>query len=261
MPLTGWLAARLRAHPAARPFVLGINGPQGAGKSTLAASFEHWGVARGLRWATLSIDDLYLTHDEQSALAAAHPGDPLLAVRGGPGTHDIALGSAVLAALGGAAGHVALPRYDKGAFDGRGDRRPKEQWPEVALPVDVVVLEGWMLGFSGVGAAAAGPSLARADAALAAYAAWTGRLDAMIQLRVGAVDTIRAWRIEAEARRRAAGEGGMTPEAAAAYIERFLPFYEVYPDHLARHPPVPAAHRVVWIGPDRRPCVTPRAPR
>ena len=40
-----------------------------------------------------------------------------------------------------------VPRYDKSLFGGAGDRAPASQWPRVSGPLDLVILEGWMLGY------------------------------------------------------------------------------------------------------------------
>lgn len=45
---------------------------------------------------------------------------------------------------------VAVPRYDKSQHGGRGDRAPRDSWPRVQGPIDVILFEGWMLGFSPV---------------------------------------------------------------------------------------------------------------
>ncbi|WP_240345112.1 hypothetical protein [Novosphingobium sp. THN1] len=92
------------------PFVVGICGAQGSGKTwtthLLAERMEHL----GLRTVTLSLDDLYLTKADRQLLARnVHP---LFAVRGVPGTHDIAAGIRIIDALG-EAGCVALPAFDK----------------------------------------------------------------------------------------------------------------------------------------------------
>ncbi|XP_072069244.1 D-glycerate 3-kinase, chloroplastic-like [Arachis hypogaea] len=42
---------------------------------------------------------------------------------------------------------IKPPRYDKSAFNGRGDRADPSTWPEVEGPLTVVLFEGWMLGF------------------------------------------------------------------------------------------------------------------
>lgn len=119
--------------------VLAISGLQGSGKSTLAAQVVALAGARGLRAATLSIDDFYLTRAERQRLARqVHP---LLLTRGPPGTHDLALAHATLDAVA-ARQPVALPRFDKLADE----RRPPAEWPRVEGALDLLVFEGWFLG-------------------------------------------------------------------------------------------------------------------
>lgn len=99
---------------------------------------------------TLSLDDIYLTHDDQAALAKAHPTNPLLQHRGQPSTHDLALGEQVFTSLA-AERPTAIPQYDKSAFAGQGDRVPQSQWQVVnndgQEKVKVVIFEGWCVGF------------------------------------------------------------------------------------------------------------------
>ncbi len=45
---------------------------------------------------------------------------------------------------------MAVPRYDKSCHGGRGDRAPESAWPVVKGPLDIVLFEGWMLGFTPV---------------------------------------------------------------------------------------------------------------
>ena len=93
VPLGRWVEQRLADREGSEPLVLGINGAQGAGKSTLADFLrEYLAVAHDRSTVVLSIDDLYLTRAQRQALARdVHP---LLSTRGVPGTHD------VLSALG-----------------------------------------------------------------------------------------------------------------------------------------------------------------
>ncbi|HJS33883.1 MAG TPA: kinase, partial [Pseudoxanthomonas sp.] len=65
---------------------------------------------------------------------------PLLATRGPPGTHDVALGCQVLDALR-AGEDIALPRFDKLADD----RLPTAGWPRMSERADLVLFEGWCL--------------------------------------------------------------------------------------------------------------------
>jgi len=259
------LAARIAgwAGGGRAPLVVGICGPQDSGKSTLAALVARLLTARGLAVATLSIDDLYRTKAERARLAReVHP---LLATRGVPGTHDPALGLAVLQALG-RPETTALPRFDKAADD----RAPETSWPRVEGPVDVVLLEGWCVGARPQPAARlAAPvnALERdedpngvwrgfANAALAApYATLFARVARLVLLTAPAFAVIRAWRGQQEARLRArlAAEG-RDPALAMdeAALDRFVAHYERLTRWIAEDLPG-AADVVIPLDGDRRP--------
>ena len=259
------LAARMAAWAAEgrSPLVVGVCGPQGSGKSTLATLVARLLAARGLTVATLSIDDLYRTKAERVRLAReVHP---LLATRGVPGTHDPALGLAVLEALG-RRETTALPRFDKAADD----RAPEADWPRVEGPVDVVLLEGWCVGARPQPAArltAPVNALERdedpdgvwrgfANAALAgAYAALFARLDRLVLLTAQDFAVVRAWRGQQEARLRArlAAEGrdpGLAMDDAA--LDRFVAHYERLTRWIAEDLPG-AADVVIPLDGDRWP--------
>lgn len=113
----------------------GITGLQGSGKSTLAHQVAALAARSGRNVVVLSIDDFYLDRPERDALA--HAVHPLLATRGPPGTHDVALACDCIDALL-RGDRVALPRFDK-----LSDRRePPAQWP-ASGQADLVLLEGW----------------------------------------------------------------------------------------------------------------------
>ncbi len=244
-----WCRDLLAERVPGRAFVLGINGPQGAGKSTLVRWLERRFAEEGVRAVGVSIDDFYLTRAEQAAVSETYAGNRYLAQRGYPGTHDVALGTQVLEALTTETGPIALPVYDKAAHGGLGDRAPESR--VVVGPVDLILFEGWMLGFTPDPLAAAEAEFAVVDALLARYAPWRDRLDAMLQLVMAEPDQVIAWRMEAEATMRASGLGGMLDAAIRDYVGRFLPAYAVWPVRLAARPPVPGRHRVVVLGRDR----------
>ncbi|HVK52419.1 MAG TPA: kinase, partial [Pseudoxanthomonas sp.] len=135
--------AALRAALAvpARVPVFALSGLQGTGKSTLAAQMAARAQAQGQRAVVLSLDDLYLRHADRQHLA--HEVHPLLATRGPPGTHDVALGCRVLDALR-TGQAITLPRFDKLADD----RLPLSQADAIDAAVDLVIVEGWCLGAS-----------------------------------------------------------------------------------------------------------------
>lgn len=143
VPLGAWLVARKEQQQG--PLVVGINGAQGAGKSTLFNLLEVI-LEDGfdLRVVGLSIDDLYKTRADRQALS--HKVHDLFKTRGVPGTHDVELGIELLRSLKGEFGsdakNVKIPVFDK-SID---DRCPPALWQEWHGDADIIVLEGWCVG-------------------------------------------------------------------------------------------------------------------
>ncbi len=143
--IANWYAplAHQLAHQHAitnRPMLVAINGSQGSGKSTLASLLTLLLHHHGLRAIDLSIDDFYHTRQTRQSLAQRQ--HPLLATRGVPGTHDLTLLRETLQKLTGASNEVQIPRFDKS----RDERFSQDNWPTLAAPLDIVILEGWCLG-------------------------------------------------------------------------------------------------------------------
>ena len=137
--LVAELGAFLLAQNSTKPFVFGISGGQGAGKSTLCQALEKKLATQGKTTLTLSLDDFYLSKAARQKLADdIHP---LCATRGVPGTHDVARLAKVLANLDGisAATPLAVPRFSK-SHDDCVDEVQIRQRP------DFVFLEGWCIG-------------------------------------------------------------------------------------------------------------------
>lgn len=246
--MTSGLAARVSAfvdaHPSlalGRPLVLGLSGPQGCGKSTLARELTTRWQAAGKRAVALSIDDVYLTRAQQVALSTQHPSLGFYAFRGYPGTHDVALGAATLDTLASLepGNTIPLPRYDKTAHEGKGDRAPREAWPIVEGPLDLIVFEGWCLGFTPMPEPEAqSVGLSVPNAALATHAAWHARLHAFVHLDAASPDFVVRWRMQAEAERRDAGLGAMSDTDAEAYVRAFLPAYAAWVPGLRTASPI-----------------------
>lgn len=249
LPILFFCAAHAR-RATAHPLMVGVQAPQGAGKTTLVSHLIRLLPDLGLRAAAVSIDDFYLTREEQLHLAAAHRGNPYLEHRGYPGTHDLALGDATLTALkhlgpDSAGRRVRVPVYDKSAHGGRGERAPASAWREIPGPLDVVFVEGWMLGFTPVDEGRLPDAgLAVPNRALAHYARWHRHLDLFVVLRAVDPTFVLRWRVEAEAAMTASGRPGLSRDAIDDYVRRFLPAYTVYAD---RPVPVPADRRLVIL--------------
>jgi D-glycerate 3-kinase len=240
--LLEFCSTQLRRTQRERPLVVGLQAPQGAGKTTLVTRLIERLPESGLRGVAVSIDDFYLTRAEQLRLAAAHPGNRYLEHRGYPGTHDIALGESTLRALrgldaGSAGGVVRVPVYDKSQHGGRGDRAPESSWRDVAGPLDVVFVEGWMFGFTPVAdSQLSDPFLLEPNHALADYDRWYRLTDAIVVLRAIDPTFVLRWRVEAEEAMKARGLPGLSREAIEDYVRRFLPAYALYAGRADRWP-------------------------
>ena len=124
------------------PFLIGINGAQGTGKSTLAKLLSALLTSSGYRTVNLSIDDFYYSKAKRQELAdEIHP---LLRSRGVPGTHDVDLALNLIEQLcaAGSNQQITLPRFDK-SLD---DCRPVAACEQIQGPIDIIILEGWFVG-------------------------------------------------------------------------------------------------------------------
>ncbi|KAG6059934.1 hypothetical protein E4U17_005393 [Claviceps sp. LM77 group G4] len=247
-----------RHHSHNRPLIIGLNGVQGVGKTTLVAALaaalaaenpKNNGGNDGVKTLVFSLDDFYLTHEDQRALSEANPGNALVQHRGEPGTHDITLLKSVFTALI-SAHPTKIPRYDKALFSGQGDRLPEETWIPVNQPgddpVQVIIFEGWSVGFRSldeedVRARWEVPSrtlrhhqlehLLFVNDKLRGYDAVTDIMDAFIHIDSEHLDYVYAWRQEQEeSLRRARGDpsAGMTPEQVVRFVDGYFPAYELY---------------------------------
>ena len=141
IPLAAWLNQHRDRKDA--PLVVGLCGAQGSGKSTvteLLKTVQTIGFDRSV--ASLSLDDIYKTHEERQRLAGAI--HPLFATRGVPGTHDVELGIETIEELKrlGPGQSMQLPAFNK-ATD---TREPRAIWPTCEGDIDFIIFEGWCVG-------------------------------------------------------------------------------------------------------------------
>jgi len=106
LPVYFWIQGLLDVHQSTtaatkKPLTVGLSCPQGGGKTTLVDALNALFVAHGKKCADMSLDDFYLTRDEQVALSTSKEGagNELLELRGNPGTHDLPLALSTLKAL------------------------------------------------------------------------------------------------------------------------------------------------------------------
>ncbi len=216
--------------------VLGIVGTQGSGKSTLAALLcrllaSHY----RLNVVSISLDDFYLTRDERVELA--NKVHPLLATRGVPGTHDVALACKTIESLKALASNqeCAVPSFNK-AED---DRFPPDQWPRVRGAVDLVILEGWCLCSQAQDASALEEPINALEKNEDSDGVWRQyvnqqlqddypklwqQVDYLLALQAPSFESVAGWRLNQEEKLAAKHTGSQIMDRAA--VVRFVSFFE-----------------------------------
>lgn len=136
-----------------QPFILGLSGLQGSGKSTWGAALvKRLQSEHSLNARVISLDDFYLDHDDLAVLRNGANGG-IFRTRGLPGTHDIALAESFFSQITNskpdADDFIKWPTYDKSLNNGQGGRAPVDTWERVPKQnrLDVLIFEGWCLGF------------------------------------------------------------------------------------------------------------------
>ncbi len=263
LPLLERLEHDLAKGASQRRPVVALNGPVGAGKTSLGLALERLAGLGGLRLVVVSIDDLYLPADQRRRVLADNP---FGVSRVPPGSHDLPL---LLAALQSwrAGGPLRLPRFDKTLAGGDGER---SGWRE--QPADALVIEGWLMGCRPLGARALEARLSdgaglealsdeerrwlpRWDNHLGAYGDLWDACDALWLLRPQRWGLPRRWRFQAEARQRRSGGGWLRAEQVDGLVRATLHSLPpaLYQDPLlSPTPPLELAGAVVLDG--RRRC-------
>lgn len=230
---------------AKRAVCVGLSLPQYGGKRALTKPIQAGLDSLGRKCAFISYDDFYLTHDAQQKLASENPDNIYVAKRGPAGTHDIELGTQTLQKLINCkeGETVVLPKYDKSAFDGEGDRIDYEKNPEKKIesgPVDLILVDSWMLGHQPVDAV---ESKAIADNAgmefvneqLKNYAQWDELYDAAVLIAASDSNTVLEWSKEEEKAKWEAGASSLSVDELKALGDRFNPCYDAYMENMAKN--------------------------
>jgi D-glycerate 3-kinase len=246
-----------RRKESSKPIILGITGLQGSGKSTWATSIvsllttEH-----NLNAITISLDDVYKTHDDLIAQRDKDPENKLYRTRGQPGTHDEGLAGRFFQDLREYTGEreLKIPSFDKSKFNGEGDRAPESEWPIITSKPDVVVFEGWCVGFQPLSESQV--EIKHQDARthtretlidhrvyhlleinenLKRYCEkFMGphHFDFMIHIDTEDLGNVYHWRLQQEHKMIEKKGTGMSDEAVVKFVMGYMPGYELYLDGL-----------------------------
>jgi D-glycerate 3-kinase len=236
-----------------RTFIQGILGGQGTGKSTLCEILQVILSYLGFSTACLSLDDLYKTYDERLILKQKNP---RLKWRGPPGTHDLAWGMEVIKQCLNDTAQISLPRFDKSAENGEGDRVD----PEVIDKPDILLFEGWFVGVKPISEDlfdnCPDPIVTEDDRQFAIanndrlkdYVPLWSALDSLIVLHPEDYRLSKQWRKDAEHQRIAEGGKGWSDDEIDSFVEYF--WQALHPELFIK-PLTKTADLVVEINGDR----------
>ena len=256
-----FILSNLRNPSSKKPLFIGLNGVQGAGKTVLVSQISQTlrSPPHNLPTIVFSLDDLYLTHADQVELAKNNPDNPLLQHRGQPGTHDVKRTLAVFEDLQ-QGRKCRIPKYNKAAFEGQGDRVDEKEWDEVngngEGTIKVVLFEGWCVGFQplddkvlerkwtkaveekGKGnysGRLGWNSLASVKAindSLELYTKLWKQFDLFVHIDAADPLYVYKWRLEQEATTKREKGSGMSDEAVNDFVNGYYPSYELYTETL-----------------------------
>lgn len=248
--------------PVRTPLLIGLSGPQGSGKSTVVKRVADEMRTKGLNVVILSLDDFYVTHAEQVKLRES--GNSLFGHRGPPGTHDIKLCVSTLKSLL-RQEPTYIVQFDKSLFQGEGDRVPETEYVAAKPEYDVILFEGWCVGFRALPDSA---DLERAwrisklasnyklddikyvNTKLEEYDEIWELFNGFVHLDAHDINFVYKWRTEAEHTLISAKGSGMTDEQVRKFVDGYMPMYELYLEKL-RHFRWPAPMVRIHLGSNR----------
>lgn len=223
-PFARWIIKEKRRRRPQYPFVLGVHGSIGQGKTVFSRALAHLInriIANKKEAAVvLSLDDYYLPKVDRykSEFLAKGYNPPGIPNRGPAGTHDVERLWADMKAMDAGQDSFEFPMFSKVLDDRLAETRHWEGH------IEVLILEGWFVGAqTQIDFANIVPGLKRSVAeALPRYRPIFERLDALWAFAPPSKEDILRNRLEQEETlHRQTGRVGMTPEQIRRFVEYF----------------------------------------
>lgn len=234
------IAERLiEIHRQGKPTIVGIQGGQGTGKTTLIKSFEKHLKKKGFKVQSFSLDDFYKTWRERKELQNNYPTNAFYQIsRGLPGTHRVKFLLETLQKAK-AGKDFEIPVFDKSLHGGKGDVLKKTR--KVKEKQDFVLFEGWCVGMPEVSSQEFMKicnrnriNIKKLDPKLQEHKVVLGFvkeyqpiwkiLDYVMMLKADSPEVHKKWRLLQEKQLKEKKRQGMSKQEVYVFVDAFLPF-------------------------------------
>lgn len=152
---------------------------------------------------------------------------------------------------------TCIPKYDKSAFNGRGDRCPQSTWKIVDFKPQIVIMEGWCLGFQQTDHHINDNNLRIINQNLKSYSTINHFFHAFVHLVAQDINFVYDWRFDQEEMMRKTKEdisAGLNREELNDFIDRFIPVYSIGVPRLSEglFPNIPNRQLEILLNHDRQ---------
>ena len=228
-----------KIHHKGRTTIMGIQGGQGTGKTTIVQFLEKQLKKKGFKVQSFSLDDFYQSWKERKKLQEKYSHNLFYQIsRGLPGTHRVKFLLETLQKAK-AGQDFEIPIFDKSKYDGKGEILSKTK--KVKGRQDFLILEGWCVGMpavssqqlldicrrNGIDLRKLDPTLQDHKVVLAfvkEYQPVWKLLDYIVMLKADSPEVHKKWRLLQEQKLKEKKGQGMSKQEVHAFVEPFLPF-------------------------------------
>ena len=228
-----------KIHHKNKTTVVGIQGGQGTGKTTIVQFLEKQLKKKGFKVQSFSLDDFYQSWKERKKLQEKYSHNLFYQIsRGLPGTHRVKFLLETLQKAK-AGQDFEIPIFDKSKYDGKGEILSKTK--KVKGRQDFLILEGWCVGMpavssqqlldicrrNGIDLRKLDPTLQDHKVVLAfvkEYQPVWKLLDYIVMLKADSPEVHKKWRLLQEQKLKEKKGQGMSKQEVHAFVEPFLPF-------------------------------------